>query len=102
MTNATDCQPGVDERVFTWRGVRLRYYVGGAGAPLLLLRGAAASFGRLVPLVAPGRRLLIPDAPGCGSSDALPGGSLPAGLADLLAALCAHEEAGQVDVFAAA
>jgi pimeloyl-ACP methyl ester carboxylesterase len=94
MTNATDCQAGVDERVLAWRGVRLRYYAGGAGAPLLLLDGSAASFGQLVPLVGAGRRLLLPDVPGRGSE-----ASSPTGIADLLAALCAHEDAGEVDVF---
>src|SRR5580692_5156005 len=101
MTNATDCQPGVAERHLVWRGARLRYYAGGAGAPLLLLAAAAASFGRLVPLVAPGRWLLLPDAPGHGGSAPLPDGS-SAGAADLLAAVCAHEEAGEVDIFASA
>jgi pimeloyl-ACP methyl ester carboxylesterase len=95
MTNATDCQAGVDERALAWRGVRLRYYVGGEGAPLLLLDGSAASFGQLVPLVGPGRRLLLPDVPSRGSE-----ASSPAGVADLLAALCAHEDVREADVFA--
>src|ERR1700722_20515417 len=98
MTIATDCQPGVDERVFAWRGVRLRYYACGAGAPLLLLHGSAASFGRLVPVVAQGRRLLLPDLPGHGGSAALPEGSSPAVVATLLSDVCSPQEGDEGDV----
>ena len=42
-----------------------------------------------------GRRLLLPDRAG----PRLWRRPSPAGVADLLAALCAHEEAGEVDVF---
>ena len=101
-TNASTALPGLEERVVAWRGVRLRLFAGGIGRPLLLLHGAsgaAPGFSTCVPLMLPGRRLLIPDLPGHGGSDRLPEASSTAGAADLLVAACAHEEVGEVDVF---
>ena len=66
---------GLEERFADVEGVRLRYFVGGSGPPLVLvhgLGGAAANWTELVPRMAPRYRLLVPDLPGHGGSAALP------------------------------
>lgn len=66
---------GLEERFADVKGVRMRYFVGGEGPPLILvhgLGGAAANWTELVPLLAPRHRLLVPDLPGHGGSSALP------------------------------
>src|SRR2546421_11792479 len=53
-------------------GVRLRYFVGGQGPPLVLLHGlggAASNWVELAPLLVPRFRLLIPELPGHGRSE---------------------------------
>jgi len=80
--------------------VRLRYFVGGDGPPLLLVHGyagAAWNFAELAPRLG-GRRLLIPDLPGHGASSPLPVSRTLAPYADVLAGLCEAEEAAPVDV----
>jgi 3-oxoadipate enol-lactonase len=99
VTDATILLPGLDERHREWRGAAIRFFVGGAGPPLLLVHGfggAAWNFDELAPLL-PGRRLLIPDLPGHGGSAPLPAPSL-AGFADVLADLVVAESAGPADV----
>src|SRR2546429_6037312 len=67
--------PGLEERFAEIKGVRMRYFVGGDGPPLLLvhgLGGAASNWTELVPLLARRHRLLVPDLPGHGRSTALP------------------------------
>ena len=57
------------------RGASLRYLVGGAGPPLVLvhgLAGAASNWVELAPLLARRYRLLIPELPGHGGSEPLP------------------------------
>src|SRR5438093_12967344 len=57
-------------------GTRLRYEVGGDGPPLLLLHGlggALSNWVELAPLLARRHRVLVPDLPGHGRSEALPG-----------------------------
>jgi pimeloyl-ACP methyl ester carboxylesterase len=72
----TDAKPaGLDERFTVVKGVRMRYFVGGAGPPLILvhgLGGAAANWTELAPLLARRHRLLVPDLPGHGGSEPLP------------------------------
>lgn len=66
---------GLDERFADVKGVRMRYFVGGRGPPLLLvhgLGGAASNWTELAPLLARRHRLLVPDLPGHGGSSALP------------------------------
>lgn len=67
--------PGLEERSAEVKGVRMRYFVGGSGPPLVLvhgLGGAAANWTELAPLLARWHRLLVPDLPGHGGSTALP------------------------------
>jgi 3-oxoadipate enol-lactonase len=66
---------GLEERFAEIKGVRMRYFVGGEGPPLILvhgLGGAAANWTELVPLLVRRHRLLVPDLPGHGGSTALP------------------------------
>ena len=68
--------PGFEERFAEVRSVRLRYFVAGEGAPLVLvhgLGGAASNWTELAPLLAARHRVLVPDLPGHGGSTALPG-----------------------------
>jgi pimeloyl-ACP methyl ester carboxylesterase len=100
VTDATNLLPGFAERFYERRGVRLRYFYGGEGPPLLLVHGyggAAWNYAELAPLL-PGRRLLIPDLPGHGASTGLPATPTLAGFADVLAGLCEEEGLPQVDV----
>ncbi len=67
---------GLEERRAEVRGASIRYLVGGAGPPLVLvhgLAGAASNWVDLAPLLARRYRLLIPELPGHGGSDPLPG-----------------------------
>jgi len=66
---------GLEERIAEVKGVRMRYFLGGSGSPLVLvhgLGGAASNWIELAPLLARRHRLLVPDLPGHGGSDALP------------------------------
>jgi pimeloyl-ACP methyl ester carboxylesterase len=66
---------GLEERFADVKGVRMRYFVGGSGSPLVLvhgLGGAAANWMELAPLLARRHRVLVPDLPGHGGSTALP------------------------------
>ena len=84
---ATESKPGIpgfEIRDITDAGTRLRYLVGGAGPPLLLVHGLGglASNWRLVaPALASERRVLVPELPGHGGSSPLP--SRPGGRPDL-------------------
>lgn len=76
------------------KGVRLRYYVGGAGPPLVLvhgLGGAAVNWALLAPALATRRRLLVPDLPGHGGSSPLAAAPTLNPLADTVAALAERE-----------
>jgi pimeloyl-ACP methyl ester carboxylesterase len=86
--------PGLEERFTTVKGVRMRYFLGGEGSPLLLvhgLGGAAANWIELAPLLAHRHRLLVPDLPGHGGSEALPGVSGLEPFADRVALLAERE-----------
>lgn len=67
---------GLDERFAEVKGVRMRYFVGGSGPPLILvhgLGGAASNWTELAPALLERHRLLVLDLPGHGGSTALPG-----------------------------
>src|SRR6476659_6229358 len=85
---------GLEERFAEIKGVRMRYFVGGEGPPLVLvhgLGGAASNWTELAPLLARGRRLLVPDRPGHGGSAALPGVSGLEPFADRVADVAERE-----------
>src|SRR5204862_6674978 len=66
---------GLEERFAEIKGVRMRYFVGGEGPPLVLvhgLGGAASTWTEPAPLLVQRHRLLVPDLPGHGGSTALP------------------------------
>lgn len=86
--------PGLEERRLELDGVRLRYFVGGEGPPLVLvhgLGGAAANWTALVRALGGRFRVLIPDLPGHGSSSPLAGATTLDPFAELLARLAEHE-----------
>jgi pimeloyl-ACP methyl ester carboxylesterase len=64
-----------EERFADLKDVRLRYYVGGEGAPLVLvhgLGGAASNWVGVAPRLAERFRVLVPDLPGHAGSSPLP------------------------------
>src|SRR5213080_1174038 len=66
---------GLEERTAEIKGVRMRYFIGGTGPPLVLvhgLGGSAWNWTELAPLLARRHRLLVLDLPGHGGSSALP------------------------------
>jgi 2-hydroxy-6-oxonona-2,4-dienedioate hydrolase len=86
--------PGLEERGLEVEGVRLRYFVGGEGPPLVLvhgLGGAAANWTELVRALGGRFRLLVPDLPGHGSSSPLTDATTLDPYADVLARLADHE-----------
>jgi pimeloyl-ACP methyl ester carboxylesterase len=92
----------LEERSAEIKDVRLRYYVGGEGPPLILvhgLGGAAANWAGVVPSLVAGHRLLVPDLPGhAGSTPFTAATTLDpyADRLDRLAELEAMEHAGVV------
>ena len=92
---AANALDGFAERIADVRGVRIRYFVGGTGPPLLLLHGlggAAATWIELAPMLALRRTLLIPDLPGHGGSGALAAAPSLSAFADRALELAAREE----------
>jgi pimeloyl-ACP methyl ester carboxylesterase len=101
LTGAKEILEGFEEHRLGRRGVAVRYWVGGAGPPLLLVHGyggAAWNFAELAPLLAPRHRLVIPDLPGHGGSAPLPAAPNLAAYADSLVAVCDEEGTAAVDV----
>jgi pimeloyl-ACP methyl ester carboxylesterase len=87
--DATGLLSGLEPRLETWRGARLRVFEGGAGPPVLLLHGyggAAWNFAAVARLL-PGRRLIVPDLPGHGGSAPLPAAPTLSAFADAVAPL---------------
>jgi pimeloyl-ACP methyl ester carboxylesterase len=86
--------PGLEPQFAEVKGVRMRYFVGGEGPPLLLvhgLGGAASNWTELAPLLAERHRLLVPDLPGHGGSSALPAVSGLEPFADRVALVAERE-----------
>jgi pimeloyl-ACP methyl ester carboxylesterase len=91
----------LEERRLEARGGRLRYFVAGAGPPLVLvhgLGGSATNWVELAPLLASRFRVVIPDLPGHGGSEALAGVSGLQPYADRVAAVMEHERTGPAAV----
>ncbi len=94
MTSATLLR-GFERKVEEVAGLRTRYWVGGAGPPLVLvhgLGGAAWNFTDVAPLLARRRRVLVPDLPGHGGTAALPQVETLSDLAGHVLAVAEHEE----------
>ncbi len=72
MTDATGTfLPGLEERWRDFRGLRLRWFEGGKGPPVVLLHGfggAAANWALIAPELAESNQVLVPDLPGHGGS----------------------------------
>jgi pimeloyl-ACP methyl ester carboxylesterase len=86
--------PGFTSHIAKIQGARTRYFVGGAGEPLILvhgLGGAAVNFAELAPLLARRHRVLAPDLPGHGGSRPLPEVTDLTSYADQVAAVAERE-----------
>ena len=86
---------GFAERWADVRGVRMRYFVGGEGPPLVLIHGlggAASNWVDLAPLLAERRRVLVPDLPGHGGSAALAAAPSLNAFADRVVAIARREQ----------
>jgi pimeloyl-ACP methyl ester carboxylesterase len=87
--------PGFRPHIADIGGATTRYYVGGAGEPLVLvhgLGGAAVNFTELAPLLARSRRVLVPDLPGHGGSAPLPKVESLTSYAEHVAAVAERED----------
>jgi len=93
----TEDEPvGFEARVLRHGGSAVRYLVGGTGPPLVLVHGlgGAASNWRLVaPALAAERRVIVPELPGHGGSEALAGAATLDPFADAVLAVLEHEDA---------
>jgi pimeloyl-ACP methyl ester carboxylesterase len=90
----TDAKLPLEQHLAEIRGTRLRYYLGGDGAPLVLvhgLGGSATNWLALVPSLLPGRRLLVPELPGHGGSEPLPAAPSLSAYADRIGLLLERE-----------
>jgi pimeloyl-ACP methyl ester carboxylesterase len=97
VTDAKVELPGFEERF----AEGLRYLAGGEGEPLVLvhgLGGAASNWVALAPLLLPGRRVLVPELPGHGGSQPLPGQPDLDAYAESLGLLLEHEAAASAPV----
>jgi pimeloyl-ACP methyl ester carboxylesterase len=86
--------PRLEERSLQLEDVRLRYFVGGEGPPLVLvhgLGGAAANWIEVVRALAARFRVLVPDLPGHGRSSPLNGARTLDPYAERLGRLAEHE-----------
>lgn len=85
---------GFEERTATIGGASMRYLVGGAGPPVVLLHGlggAATNWNLVAPILACRRRVLVPDLPGHGRSAPVPAPDGLGSFADRVAALAELE-----------
>jgi pimeloyl-ACP methyl ester carboxylesterase len=88
---------GFEERELEWRGTRLRYVVGGAGPPLVLVHGLGGTIENwraLAPALAVDHRVVVPDLPGHGHSELLPEARDVDALAEAALGILDAEDAG--------
>ena len=67
--------PGFEERFTDAKAVRIRYFIGGKGPPVVLvhgLSGAASNWAEMAPRLAQQRCVIVPELPGHGGSAPLP------------------------------
>ena len=97
MTDATSLSAsGLAERRAAVKGVNLRWYVGGSGAPVVLvhgLGGAASNWVELAPELVRDHRVVALDLPGHGGSSPLPALPNLEPFADRLGLVLEREEA---------
>jgi len=87
---------GFEELAHQGTEARIRYFVGGEGPPLVLvhgLGGLASNWRLIAPALAAERRVIVPELPGHGGSDPLPGASSLDPFADALLAVAEAEAA---------
>lgn len=92
---------GLAERSHVVKGRSIRYFVGGDGPPLVLvhgLGGSATNWVELAPLLVRRHRLVVPDLPGHGGSEPLPGVSGLQPYADRVLAVMEREHAAPAPV----
>lgn len=95
-TRSGEILEGFEERLAQLGGYRVRWFVAGAGEPLVLvhgLGGSALNWIELAPALARRHRVIVPDLPGHGGSAARPGLSRIGPLADCVARVLEDEEA---------
>lgn len=95
MTDGKHRLAGFGERRLKWRGTPLRYAVGGAGPPLVLVHGLGGTIENwraLAPPLAASHRVVVPDLPGHGHSAPLPEARDLDSLADAVVAIAEAEE----------
>ena len=97
MTSDKHLLAGFEERRAAVKGVDLRYFVGGAGEPTIVLvhglGGAAANWFAVAPELARHQRVVVPDLPGHGGSAGVPGLPNLAPFAEIVHELAAREDA---------
>jgi pimeloyl-ACP methyl ester carboxylesterase len=94
MTTAKDL-PGFEERLAPFKGVRMRYFVGGDGPPIVLLHGlggAASNWVELTPELARTRLVVVPELPGHGGSSPVAAAPNLNPYADSVAGVLQHED----------
>src|SRR5689334_20975521 len=87
---------GFEERRASIKGVDVRYFVAGAGPPVVLvhgLGGAAANWLAIAPELAQTRRVVVPDLPGHGGSAGVPGLPNLSPFAEIVHELARREDA---------
>jgi pimeloyl-ACP methyl ester carboxylesterase len=87
---------GFEERRLRHRGTELRYLASGSGPPLALvhgLGGCAANWRAIAPAFALERRVIVPELPGHGGSEPLPGVSSLDPFAEAVLAVLEAEDA---------
>lgn len=97
MTESKHRLSGFEERELEWHGTRLRYAVGGAGPPLVLVHGLGGiieNWSALAPALAERHRVLVPDLPGHGRSAPLPEARDIDALTEAVLAIADGEEMG--------
>jgi pimeloyl-ACP methyl ester carboxylesterase len=88
--------PGFEVRELRHRATTVRYLVGGAGPPIVLvhgLGGAASNWLRVAPALATARRVIVPELPGHGGSGPLHAAPTLDPFAEAVLAVLEHEDA---------